>query len=157
MPKQEKDKTTVQTEKSLQPKLHVSSKDAVTKKIEVLIQQGQVLEAFSETVNAFTSVKILHLNGHTALQLAIQDKELFDKCSKIAEIAASKGYLGPMNLLWMECFIRRKRKGSQRYLESMAGASTQFDDGLTLDNISKTCVENLRSTMKEAGRELNIQ
>ncbi|XP_023936210.1 leucine-rich PPR motif-containing protein, mitochondrial [Bicyclus anynana] len=46
----------------------------------------------------------------TALAKAIQDKELANKCEKVAELASAKGYSLPANLLWMEYMLADKNE-----------------------------------------------
>ncbi|XP_063822748.1 leucine-rich PPR motif-containing protein, mitochondrial [Ostrinia nubilalis] len=46
----------------------------------------------------------------TALASIINNENLVTKCHKIAELAASKGHLTPINILWMEYLLAGKQK-----------------------------------------------
>ncbi|XP_047530160.1 leucine-rich PPR motif-containing protein, mitochondrial [Vanessa atalanta] len=56
----------------------------------------------------------------SALASAVQDSEIVAKCHKIVELAASKGYIIPVNLLWIEYLLAGKDKEAdslwQKYL-----------------------------------------
>lgn len=85
--------------------LAIFMRGAGTQHIDSLLQSVQTANSEEDL-----DIALKQFPRSTALALVIEDEDLIVKCTKIAEIAAEKGKLLPVNLLWMELLICGKDK-----------------------------------------------
>ncbi|CAB3223179.1 unnamed protein product [Arctia plantaginis] len=87
--------------------LAIFARGAGSQHIDNLMESVQAAKTDEDLENA-----LKHFPRSNALATVVQDEKLVDKCTQIAEIAASRGYILPINLLWMELLLCGKEKES---------------------------------------------